>query len=344
MVRKRSVTMRKSIRINYADFWKGFDPLEHRIYRILSERYRVDISDQPDYLFYCDHGHRHLDYNGVRIYYTGENSVPDFNLCDYAVGPHLLQFGDRYLRIPLTGLRSEEYVPLAGNKIVTGGLANRKFCNFVYSNTGSADPFRLAFFHKLSQYKQVDSGGKLENNVGGAVQDKAAFQAQYKFSIAFENSSTDGYVTEKLTQPMLVNSIPIYWGNPHIAQDFNPASFVQVKDSSEASVKAAIEEIKFLDQNDGEYLRKLSEPWLKPGQYVDYMQRLAAFLYFIIDQPLESAGRRSRFGRVYNYEKGLQELVARAAIQSARKDAGTKNVLLMSAKRVVRRVRNRMDG
>ena len=35
---------------------------------------------------------------------------------------------------------------------------------------------------------------------------------KYKFNICFENSSTPGYVTEKIIQSMYVNSIPIYWG------------------------------------------------------------------------------------------------------------------------------------
>ena len=39
--------------------------------------------------------------NAVKIYFTGENDVPDFNLADYALGFHYIDFGDRYLRFPL---------------------------------------------------------------------------------------------------------------------------------------------------------------------------------------------------------------------------------------------------
>ena len=38
-------------------------------------------------------------------------------------------------------------------------------------------------------------------------------------TIAFENSSFPGYTTEKIFEPMLEGSIPIYWGNPRVDED-----------------------------------------------------------------------------------------------------------------------------
>ena len=80
------------------------------------------------------------------------------------------------------------------------------------------------FFDKLSTYKQVSSGGRFRNNIGGAVADKKAFQADHKFAIAFENTSYDGYCTEKLMEAFAAGTIPIYWGDPNVAKDFNPES------------------------------------------------------------------------------------------------------------------------
>ncbi|KAH9255344.1 hypothetical protein BASA81_006796 [Batrachochytrium salamandrivorans] len=37
-------------------------------------------------------------------------------------------------------------------------------------------------------------------------------QAHYKFSICFENSNVDGYVSEKVVNPYVGGSIPVYWG------------------------------------------------------------------------------------------------------------------------------------
>ena len=41
----------------------------------------------------------------------------------------------------------------------------------------------------------------------------------YKFYLAFENSQSPGYVTEKLWQALKMGSVPIYWG----AQDIDAA-------------------------------------------------------------------------------------------------------------------------
>ncbi|MBK6479820.1 MAG: hypothetical protein IPF93_16615 [Saprospiraceae bacterium] len=83
---------------------------------------------------------------------------------------------------------------------------------------------------KLSKYRKIDSGGRVLNNVGGPVADKLAFISEYKFVIAFENSSYPGYTTEKILDPFLVSSIPVYWGNPLIENDFNKMAFLNYLD------------------------------------------------------------------------------------------------------------------
>ena len=74
----------------------------------------------------------------------------------------------------------------------------QKFCSMVVSNAQVSNPIRERFFRLLSEYKQVDSGGRLWNNVGGPVADKQKFIGGYKFNIAFENSAVLGYTTEKI--------------------------------------------------------------------------------------------------------------------------------------------------
>ena len=78
----------------------------------------------------------------------------------------------------------------------------------------------------MSSKEKVDSGGKFLNNVGGPVTDKLSFIKDYKFVISFENSSYPGYTTEKILEPMLVNSIPVYWGNPLVYNDFNYRTYI----------------------------------------------------------------------------------------------------------------------
>lgn len=77
--------MKKKIKIKFVDFWNDFDIYDNDFYKILFEKYDVEISNQPEYIFYSCFGFKNLDYNCIKIYYTGENIVPDFNNCDYAI-------------------------------------------------------------------------------------------------------------------------------------------------------------------------------------------------------------------------------------------------------------------
>lgn len=284
----------KDIKIYFVDFWKGFDQNNNFFVDCLSQHYNVVLDPSPDYLFYSLFGYQHLNYNNcIKIYFTGENDVPDFNFCDYALGFQHLSFEDRYIRYPLYLLYGG-YDEL-NNKQIEDCLSKRKFCNFVYSNSKYATPLREKFFHQLSKYKKVDSGGRLLNNVGGPIADKMRFIKDYKFTIAFENSSLSGYTTEKLMEPMVVNSLPIYWGNPNVHLDFNPSSILNINDF--ATFDDAIAEIMRLDKDDEAYLHKLSQPWLTNEQVKnDWTQKLTDFFFNIFNQPLSQASRCTQFG------------------------------------------------
>ena len=49
---------------------------------------------------------------------------------------------------------------------------------------------------------------------------------KYKFIITFENSHTNGYITEKIFNVFLAKSIPIYDGAPNISEFIKPGSFI----------------------------------------------------------------------------------------------------------------------
>ena len=72
----------RRIKINFEDEFPGFKPEDEFIYRVLSKRYEIEISSDPDYLFVACFGHRHLRYNCIKIFVSGENQIPDFNLFD----------------------------------------------------------------------------------------------------------------------------------------------------------------------------------------------------------------------------------------------------------------------
>jgi hypothetical protein len=237
--------------------------------------------------------------NCIKIFHSHENIEPDFNLCDYAIAFQHLDAGDRYLRRPLfieSGLEKIE------NKQIDPERAlNRKFCNYVYSDWKWADPVRETFFRKLSKYKKVDSGGRCLNNIGGIVANKIDFIKDYKFTIAFENSSLSGYTTEKIIEPMIVNSMPIYWGNPDVCLDFNKESFVFVNDYD--TLDAAIEEVIRLDKDDEAYLEKLSKSWHTGESYAERQLKLLSFLKNIFERKLSEAKRTTDYGYVRTYRR-----------------------------------------
>lgn len=288
----------KSLKIKFVDFYGGFNPYDNFIINILKENYEVIVTDSPDYLFFSVFGYSHLKYNCVKIMFVGENIVPDFNLCDYAMGFDFLDFGDRYMRLPLFMLWNNFKKLSVVKDFTPEVLLSRKFCSIVVSNMQVSNPIRERFFRLLSEYKQVDSGGRLWNNIGGPVEDKLKFISGYKFNIAFENSSVRGYTTEKIMDAMVANTLPIYWGNPWVGRDFNERSFVNV--NSFSSLEEAVEHIVELDNDDELYLKKMKEPWVNDSSIFDWENRLAEFLTHIMEKPQTEAR--------YLVDDGMQKL------------------------------------
>lgn len=264
----------------------------------------VEIDNKrAGYIFHSVSGKRVLSCPGIRIFVTGENVIPDFNISDYAIGFDYIEFGDRYKRIPLYRFYTEAYQALCAPRPDPKTILNQKthFCAYVMSNTKHSAPEREFIYHALSEYKMVSSGGKWRNNVGGPVEDKIAFQASCKFALAVENSSSPGYCTEKFAQAAQSNCVPIYWGDPSIAKQFNPKAFINAHEySSFNELKEAVQKI---DNDDGLYRSMLAEPWFINGEEPGELKHesIAAFLENIFTQRHSDAFRRnrSRWGKKY---------------------------------------------
>jgi hypothetical protein len=241
----------------------------------------IEHSTNPDYLFISVFGttHRNPRFDKcIKIAYLNENIRPNFTSYDYSLSFDYLD-DPRNLRMPYYA-DINFYQEEKGKSLIKPTdfdpdliLATKtKFCNFIYSNEWAKE--RIVFFELLSKYKKVDSGGRVKNNLGFQVDDKLSFILPYKFTLAFENSSYPGYVTEKLIEPMFSNSIPIYLGNPRVSEEFNPRSFINCHEHDDW--QSMIERIIEIDQDDSLYRKCLKAPWLygnKPNIYCqpDYM-------------------------------------------------------------------------
>ena len=148
-----------------------------------------------------------------------------------------------------------------------------RFCNFIYSRPVK---LRNQFCKLLLKYKHIDCLGIVMNNTDelrimerkmvGIKQNqeiKMEIQKQYKFSIAFENQRSPGYLTEKIWHAFISGTIPIYWGCPEVNDFFNPATFVNCHDY--ASFSDVIEKIKEIDNDSKLYESYRNVPIILPN-------------------------------------------------------------------------------
>lgn len=278
-----------------ANWWGGAEEFKKStLYFILSQRYTITLHQNPnepsDLVFGSPIGsaRKILSYqNTKRVFYTGENEVPNFNLFDYAIGFDELDFRDRYLRMPLY-YASLHYKAESVNdttapyKLKDNSLyalkkpshhfkenhpnlcavvndesdpLKRGFASFVASNPNA--PIRNAFYDALNSIEPVTGGGSVKNTLGYNVKNKSEFLSQYKFNLCFENTQGYGYVTEKIIDAYFSHTIPIYWGSPSVAKDFNPKSFVNVCDFK--NFDEAIDYVRYLHTHPNAYLDMLYE-------------------------------------------------------------------------------------
>jgi hypothetical protein len=97
---------------------------------------------------------------------------------------------------------------------------------------------RNAFAFELMKLIRVDSYGKFLNNrtLDGpdlGRRTKINVISHYKFCLAFENSRSVDYVTEKFFDPLMAGTVPVYRGAPNIG-DFAPGDkcFINADDFS----------------------------------------------------------------------------------------------------------------
>ena len=70
--------MKRKIKIDFVDFWPGFIKTDNYFYNLLKEEFDVEITSNPDYLFFSVFGNSSQFYNCTKIFFTGEDRVPHF--------------------------------------------------------------------------------------------------------------------------------------------------------------------------------------------------------------------------------------------------------------------------
>ncbi|MBU5477609.1 hypothetical protein KQI69_00120 [Eubacterium sp. MSJ-13] len=242
----------------------------------------------------------------ITIFSTGESISPDMNLFDYAiVFDRHLEYGDRICRIPtLLRYRNIIFEDLA-SEAESSLNKKEKFCNFIYSNP-NAPKERDGLFYKLSEYKKVDSLGPHLNNMGNKTSRNIPKWARqsvidrlpYKFSIAAENCCFSGNVTEKLLCCLQARTVPIYWGDPSIKEEFNEKAFINCNDYTK--IEDLIRRVMELDSSDELWRAVVCQPWQTNAQKIKSELEEKKYKNFIRNIFLQSKLQAKRKGRGYH--------------------------------------------
>jgi len=295
----------KTVKIKFAGKWEGITPEENTVcYWLKKNGYDVQVTDDADYII-CDvlgeYHYEYCQYPQVRIFESGENVTPDFNLVDYAISRYPITFGDRNFYYPGCTMAGSHWHALAKKdrnypaeflqeKPYFANLIARHDCEYNY---------RSIFFEKLNAYKRVESAGPLLYNMPDGVKvnwlddSKTNFQRKCKFTICFESIAHEGFITEKITDAFFADTIPIYYGSSCVKEIFNQDAFIHVPDYE--SFDAVVEKIMELDQDDEKYLAMLRQPILvDPDLPRRLDEELEKYILHIFEQPPEKAYRRCR--------------------------------------------------
>lgn len=241
------------LRICFINFWYDFDVNDNIFTHILNKKYNIIIDYQnPDIVFtgaQCD------KYLGKRVFFCGEPStiIPikcDFALMQYNIDLHNVERFPLYLYYIYDFMKKgtiKDFNFFNNDRFFTKEdlITKNKFCNFIASgNCVGEGTFRDKFVKELMKYKKIDCPGTRFNNMEklyGSSNNgleaslyKREFIKKYKFTIGFENTSTlndcNGYTTEKFIEPLVSNTLLLYYGNINIDKEFNTKSFLNYHD------------------------------------------------------------------------------------------------------------------
>lgn len=129
---------------------------------------------------------------------------------------------------------------------------------------------RRAYATELTKYLDIHSYGKFLNNrtIQGdqCRPTKLEINADYKFTLAFENAARPDYVSEKFFDPLVAGSVPVYLGAPNVDY-FAPGDHCFINTADFDSPEALAGYLLALDKDDAAYQAYFAwkEKPLRPG-------------------------------------------------------------------------------
>ena len=256
------------MKIAYVNIWNGFDQNGYpdkchftRILREVDPSLTYDIGYKPgsNYdlvisMFAPIPGHySYADLNQIsekKLVFTGESYdvITTTPGGDAYIGFDLEEdvYGSfKYLRFPLYAIYHMDYLikysasSFENLRNLFSWKSRIPKVSAVISNP--SNNLRNSVLDILIQHNLCDSGGRLKNTLGQLVSDKLGFINNYSMNLAFENLERKSYITEKIYESLITNSVPFYYGAPDISMEFNPASFVRLDVSNDQAARDSIQ-------------------------------------------------------------------------------------------------------
>lgn len=235
------------LKIQFSDIWGGYN-YNDNFWTLTLDKLNIPyevVSDDSDLLIASCFGGSFLNKKSKKtLYWTGENwyrmdqklsnGLSIIDMFDKVYSFDYNNYQNHY-RLPLylidcieSNITDFEFLRKKSKDQLYLEFKNRGFCTFVQGNGNST--FRNDYFHSMNDIEKVDSYGPLFNNTGYKLDRTGKIEKtkQYKFALSFENSTYDGYISEKIIDALKSDVIPIYWGGSKIGDEFNNKSFINV--------------------------------------------------------------------------------------------------------------------
>ena len=199
-----------------------------------------------------------------KINFIGEPALPQHEKYDLVLTSinNIKNIVD--LPLSVAYIHCNNFLPILYNRPIVTKVPNN-FCTFIVSNPKCST--RNKCFEILNKYKKVNSMGRFANNNNGKIIQYPYWSREFfnvlgshKFMICFENTKMETYSTEKIVNPYIARTIPIYWASHNIKNIFNPDSMLFLEDETEESFIKLINRIIELDNDDQKYLEFINRP------------------------------------------------------------------------------------
>lgn len=245
------------------------DLLRSKLNRITSKNVLIETDAGMNYPYVYETNTRNYSY---RVWLTTENVRPpvqeDFDLIlsfdQTSFGENHAYFPQWLMQIGLFGPANLNHLGIEAStedlskpRKISRNQMKKRFCCSIFANPHNV---RLHAIKVLDPV--IDVFGPY---VSKPVKSKFEIASKYKFMLCFENDLYPGYVTEKLIEAYLSETVPLYWGDLGNDDMINRASFVNLKDFS--SMSEFIDYVVTMDEST--YKKIYEEPFLNSKENVE---------------------------------------------------------------------------